>query len=168
MANGTVEASHSDNEDVVQELLIGLWAALGKYDADKGALPSYLTRGAKLHLSTVRRNRAWTGQETTKGVRRDDRDRPTESLDELAELSPARLPGVLEDVSLAYHHGEIHRAVASLAPPYRRYVWLRFWGGYTDREIAHREGRDVSSMWRAQRGIRDQLRGQLAHLEECA
>lgn len=66
-----------------------------------------------------------------------------------------------EEMVLAYHYGEIHEAVADLDPIYREYVYLRFWCGSSDPEIASTLGTRVH--WSDR--VRPRLLERLAHLE---
>lgn len=66
----------------------------------------------------------------------------------------------LEEVALAYHYGEIHEAVADLEPLWREYVYLRFWAGYGDLEVAREVGTRVH--WNDR--VRPILAERLAHL----
>ena len=65
-----------------------------------------------------------------------------------------------EGLVLAYHYGEIHRAVADLDPLYREYVFLRFWQGYRDAEVARVLGTRIH--WHDR--VRPLLAERLAHL----
>jgi DNA-directed RNA polymerase specialized sigma24 family protein len=66
----------------------------------------------------------------------------------------------LDEVALAYHYGEIHEAVADLEPVWRQYVYLRFWEGYGDQEVARALGTRVH--WPDR--VRPMLAERLAHL----
>jgi hypothetical protein len=74
--------------------------------------------------------------------------------------------GHIEDAMLAYHDGEIAKAVGTLTPSQRKYVMARFWGGMTDREMVT-EGvfsYDAHALWTAKDGARDRLAQELVHL----
>ena len=71
----------------------------------------------------------------------------------------------LSGVEMAYHEGQITQALAALDPEHREYVYLRFWGGWTQPEIAEALGTTKSTVdgwWN--RIIRPALRTELAHL----
>lgn len=163
--------THPDHEDLVQEARIGLWKALRSHDPAKGALPSYITQGARWQMHEAITRKKWTGQDTTKGVRRSDRHRDTDSLEALVDAGATSMlaaADVLEQVTLAYHYGQIHQAVATLPPEYRRYVYLRFWEGLTGAEIAARTGvKDTTWRFRWSAHIVPALREHLAHLESA-
>lgn len=170
VANDLLDApDHPDHEDLVQEARIGLWKALRSHDPAKGALPSYVTQGARWQMREAVTRKKWTGQETTKGVRRADRHQPTDSLEALVDAGATSMlaaADVLDEVTLAYHYGQIHRAVAALAPEHREYVYLRFWAGLTGAEIAARTGvKDTTWRFRWTKHIVPALREHLAHLE---
>jgi RNA polymerase sigma factor (sigma-70 family) len=80
-------------------------------------------------------------------------------LDDLTQIwEGAQLLG---DVELAYHHGEIARALASLTVEQRRYVELRFYRGWQKAELNAFFRRDANSIWRVARPL---LAKELAHL----
>lgn len=169
VANGMLgQAQHPDHDDLVQEARIAIWHSLSKHDRAKGALPSYVTRAAKWQMQDAVQRRKWTGQETTQGKRVEDRDRATASLDALVDAGVTEMlaaADVLEHVSLAYHYGQIHQAVAGLEQRYRDYVFLRFWHGMTPAEIeAHAGvGGSLQRFWWKNK-IAPVLRERLSHL----
>ncbi len=66
---------------------------------------------------------------------------------------------------LAYHRGEINRALGRLTPRQREYVELRFYRGYRKPEIIDHFGYDASlSVWRH---ARRKLAIELAHLRDA-
>lgn len=54
----------------------------------------------------------------------------------------------LDGIEVAYHAGEILRALDVLTPAQRRYVVARFWGGQTPSELRNLFGYDPASLWR--------------------
>lgn len=144
VANGMLGSpTHPDHDDLVQEARIAIWISLTKHDPAKGAMPSYLTRAAKWSMADAVERKKWTGQESTQGVRVAYRHQQTDSLDAMIDAGVTSMlaaADVLESVSLAYHYGQIHQAVAALSEPHREYVYLRFWAGMTPIEIAAHTG----------------------------
>lgn len=80
-------------------------------------------------------------------------------LDEYGPLGFLAAPEVLDDVALAYHHGEIHLAIAELPETWRAYVVGRFWYGLSDTEIRARTGfRPRPDRWeRVRAGLAERL-----------
>lgn len=168
VANSRLAPGHPDHDDLVQEARIGIWEALVKHDPALGALPSYVTRAAKWKMDDAIERRKWTGQETTRGVPRHDRDRYTDSLDALIDGGLGDLLAaaeVLESVTLAYHYGEIQQALDSLEPVQREYVYLRFWMGLSGAEIEAKTGvKPSTQLFRFKRNVVPALRARLGHL----
>lgn len=175
MANQTLPPSSSDHDDLVQEALIAIWRATQKADAEQGgANAPFLTNAAKWRLREVAVRQTWTGHSRSRGTKGKDvlRMSPA-SLDKVREewgdlLEPADFDAVdaLDKVVMAYHHGEIAQAIASLPPAHRAYVMKRFWGGKSDAEIAAE--RRVSSnqpSWEWKNKIAPALRESLGHLD---
>lgn len=74
---------------------------------------------------------------------------------------------LIDSIQLAYHRGEILKALNLLAPAQKRYVVLRFWCGYVTGELKTVFGYDPSSLWTSQKnGARLKLREELLHLVE--
>lgn len=68
---------------------------------------------------------------------------------------------LLHGIELAYHHGEIARALANLSVEQRRYIELRFYRGWQKAKLNAFFGRDANSIWRL---ARPRLAKELAHL----
>jgi hypothetical protein len=69
----------------------------------------------------------------------------------LADVLPDETD-VLDSVLLAYHHGQIYRAISELTPAQRQYVAARFWQGMTTREMKDEIfGYDPSALWNSPR-----------------
>jgi DNA-directed RNA polymerase specialized sigma24 family protein len=71
----------------------------------------------------------------------------------------------VDEVSMAYHHGEIAQALSALTFTQREVVFYKFWGGWSNAEIAahqHRSPRNVEESWRTQ--IRPRLVRELGSL----
>lgn len=72
----------------------------------------------------------------------------------------------LEATELAYHEGEILKALNELTPRQREYVVLRFWGHYHTTELKEVFGYDPQGLWsNSKNGAKKKLRESLAHLE---
>lgn len=162
-------------DDLVQEGYIAMWRALGTYDHTKGAMPTWLTKAAKLRMADIARGHGrptgHVGIVASPGSRRDSRDsRPaatgTAHLDGMA-------PGAMEEVEarvalwldagidLAYHRGQIAQALAGLTEEQRTYIVLRFWHQMTATEIQPLIQSNVTHLWRA---TKNELQQSLQHL----
>lgn len=88
----------------------------------------------------------------------------TQSLDLLLELGvdPTQSAEKVDEVEVAYHYGEIHKAVSELPDRWREYVWLRFWGGLTDAQVVRSVDQVSRGAWT--KSIRPELAGRLSHL----
>jgi RNA polymerase sigma factor (sigma-70 family) len=110
----------------------------------------------------------WTGMETHRGrptdpLRRRDRDSVDDETLQLDEVVDAG--NILDEVILAYHHGEIAEALSALTFTQRVHVFSRFWLGMSNAEIAAEQGcskQTVERQWRTD--IRPQLVRRLEHL----
>lgn len=70
-----------------------------------------------------------------------------------------------DSISLAYHRGEITRALDSLTLAQKKYVVLRFWCGYQSTDLTQVFGYDPKGLWdNKSSGARVKLREALAHL----
>lgn len=168
VAYDMLPVTSADHDDLVQEGYVAMWRALDTYDSDKGPLPSWLTHAARMRMRDVAHGHGqWTGRPEQRGSRSVD----ATSLDELLATEPEHpsLAGMLDEVELAYHEGEIAEALAALSPAQRRYVFARFWLGLdpTSRAPAMRalvaQVPELSQRWLWQRA-RVVLRERLHHL----
>jgi hypothetical protein len=150
-------------DDVLNEARITLWEVLVKHP-DKP--PAYAHRATGMRIVEVLTRGVWTGMEGHRGraidpIRRTDRD----SFDDPDLGLEVAAADVLESVQLAYHHGEILQAIAALPANHRQYCYLRFWGGYTNVEIAAIQGVKAGNMARMwTESIAPKLADSLAHL----
>jgi RNA polymerase sigma-70 factor (ECF subfamily) len=112
-------------EDIVHDAFVAVWQKIGRYDAGRGALRSWLL--------TIVRNRA---------IDRIRSSRPSMDVDEaddLALLASGPNPtweAAVERLSAR----ELRTAVQALTPEQRTAVELAFFGGHTYREIAEITG----------------------------
>ena len=96
-------------------------------------------------------------------LRRRDRDSVNDETLRLDEVIDAG--ELVDDVAVAYHHGEIIQALNALTFTQREYVFARFWLGKTNPEIAAERGLsagEVERQWRV--NIRPVLLDELHHL----
>lgn len=139
-----------DRDDLVQLGRIAIWRAQKTYDA-RGALPAYLTmraRGDMLDALRPREKHVVHAEPTTFE----------------AEAEHPALADLAEHLALAYHRGEIAKALDELTPRQREYVQLRFWGDRRGKELTEHFGYDPVGLWRA---ARDKLSVSLAHLKDA-
>jgi RNA polymerase sigma factor (sigma-70 family) len=157
----TADIDHQ--KDVIQVGRIAMWRALERYDASKGALPSFLTSAARYAMIEEAYGRG-------KGR---DRDRTKQlKLSPVAPDSPfweMSVAGLLSEMEMAYHRGEVAKAINQLSPEQREYVYRRFWKDEPEPEIREALGRQspVHYLWTDKRsGARKQLAESLSHLKE--
>lgn len=154
------------HDDLVQEALLEIWRVLQRKGTDVSA--TYLATAGKHRMLDVIQGRSpMRGSEGTGQTYRPKNVLPSDVFAEAAPDLWEQLTAVdaLAGVEMAYHHGEILAALASLKPQYRRYVALRFWGGLRDVDIAKEMGttnKVVGTWW--SRSIRPVLAERLAHL----
>lgn len=149
----TLLPNGEDHDDLVQRGLVAMWHALESFDPDKGALPAWLTFKAGGAMKDALRVR--------------DKHRvglPLELLPEDAD-EILFIPDLLAGVELAYHRGEIAKALAQLTPKQQEYVRLRFWEGAGTQELTAHFGYDPSSLWNSKKnGAKYKLQAALSHL----
>ena len=111
-----------------------------------------------IHPATVRK------QIRTLTLTKVDVELQVSSLDALVEVfgvdEALGVSDKIDSIVLAYHYGEIHKAVADLDPLWREYVYLRFWRGHGDTEVAQILGTRVH--WHNR--VRPALAERLSHL----
>lgn len=120
----------SDVDDLVQEGRIAMWRALQTFDGEQGSLPSWLTRAAQMRMRDIARGRPATGHEA---LRAHAEAVVAVSLDSFEEENEAErifhLIDTFDYVETAYHKGLIAKAMETLSPKQREYVFLRFFAG---------------------------------------
>jgi DNA-directed RNA polymerase specialized sigma24 family protein len=152
-------------DDVLQEGRIVQWTVLKKRPSSP---PAYVSAAMSHRIIECLTRGTWTGMSRTHGkprdpLRRRDRDSvndETLGLDEV--IDAGRL---VDDVAVAYHHGEIMAALNALTFTQREYVYARFWLGKTNPEIAAERGLstgEIERQWRV--NIRPALVEELPHL----
>jgi RNA polymerase sigma factor (sigma-70 family) len=152
-------------DDLLQEGRIVQWAVLQKRP---DSARSYVSAAMSNRIIECITRGTWTGMETHQGramdpLRRRDRD----SVDDETFGAEAIVDqaDVIEQVLQAYHDGEIHQALDQLTFTQRVHVVARFWYGWTNAEIAARQGcskQTIERQWRED--IRPHLVRELGHL----
>jgi len=135
------------DEDAIQEARIAAWLSWEKHHNR-----AYLNIAARQRLAQHVYRDQWFGTKPTAHerdpIRRPGRasfDDPDNGIDVLVDSAEW-----VDQVALAYHHGQFVQALNELTFTQREYVVLRFWGGMTDTEIAAHQGKTrsgVSSIW---------------------
>lgn len=140
------------SEDAVQEARIAAWRSLTEHPESR----AYMNIAARRRVSAHLYRDQWFGQLSRHGGvhnpvdplrRRTGRD----SIDD-PDFGDLEAVDGLSEVLLAYHYGDIMAAVNRLTPAQREYVYYRFWGGYTNVEIAAMRGvtpGSLGAMWSA-------------------
>lgn len=149
-------------DDLVQEGVVAGLRAAAKATGDP---VTYGAVAARRRISDVGTGRApmlgsESGGPRYEPLRASDR-RSDEALDDLLLAAP----DLLEAVEWSYHRGTILAVLNRLSERHREYVYMRFWLGLPDSEIAARRGstREAEkSLWN--RTIKPLLRRELAHL----
>lgn len=167
-AQQLLSPSSPEIEDLVQEGYIAMWKALKTHKEEAGPLTAWLTTKARWRMLEVVKEKNWSGMPSRRHGRNPVQDVVPLSLDKdydgatLADL--LLTPDIAESVMNAYHHGEIHEAIAELSPAQRKYVYARFWCGMTWGEMKTEVfGYDPSPLWTSKKnGARDKLAKTLA------
>jgi RNA polymerase sigma factor (sigma-70 family) len=144
-------------DDVLQEARIIIWKLADKPRRDDG----YLHGAVRHRVDDVRDRQTWTGHTGTRGHTDVAKMVTTERLDAGLVLTAA---AVLDNIDMAYHHGEVLDAIAALEPNQRAYVIMRFWGGLSNPEIAASTGRSLATVSRWWSEAKPTLRAALGHL----
>lgn len=160
-------ASPDDVDDLAQEGYIAMWRALDTFDPDKGALPPWLTKAAKMRMHDVVRRDVSFGQDYKRNP--GSTDGTAVSLEalavpELAEMESRTASALAEGTALAYHHGQIHAALQGLPEEQKQYVVMRFWCGMNNPEIQPLVEGNVHHLWHGPKGARARLRLALGDL----
>jgi RNA polymerase sigma factor (sigma-70 family) len=149
VAGNLIGFENPDVQDLVQEGYIAMWKAIKSFTPDKGKLDWWLKFKAANRMKTL-------------AIRRPLPD------DELQDWSlDIAAPDLLDQIDIAYHHGEIAAAIDRLTPQQKRYVIARFWLGLSGNEMQQLGvfTYDPSALWNSKRnGARWKLQEDLAHL----
>jgi hypothetical protein len=155
--------------DLCNEARITAWKVLAKRP---DAPPEYVSAAMSMRVSECLHRGTWTGMETHRGRPTDPLRRPMHQRasvsDETLRLDEILSSGSsLEEIMMRYHDGDIVRALnEELTLSQRTHVVLRFWGGWSNSEIAaHQEcsKQTVERQWRTE--IRPRLVRRLGFLE---
>lgn len=140
-------STEADRQDLAQEGHIAMWRALKTYDGGKGALPSWLTKAAKMRMADVVRRGILTGMPEQRGTKRVTPQPfdPTEETNWLSVLAYGN--SWVDSVEWGYHEGEIAKAIDTLTTQQREYVIRRFWGQQTYTELSKHFGFSATGIW---------------------
>lgn len=171
----------SVHPDVIQEAHLAMWKALGKLDPMKmkdnprAQMISYLRTTAERRISEIKTRNTWTGHSKVRGKKRVLDPLPLKELagGDTSEGSPdqdeslflTKLLGSTElsdNVSLAYHYGEIYQALDALTDDQKRVVHGLFWEGKTHPELAQEGLASTHYHWSKAKDILMQELGHLA------
>jgi DNA-directed RNA polymerase specialized sigma24 family protein len=131
------------------------------------ATSQYVHASMSNRMSEVISRGAWTGSEAKRGHPIDPLRRPAErdSIDDPDVTVVISSGDWVEQVTNAYHDGEIAQALSSLTFTQRQHVVARIWYGLSEPEIAAIQDVSVSTVSRRwTQEIRPQLVERLGHL----
>ncbi len=161
VAANLVGRDDPDVQDLVQEGYIAMWKALKTFVPGKGELDYWLKFKAVNRMRTLV-IRSYDHPEREPVYLDQPRNEEGGTIADLLEG-----PDLLDQIDIAYHHGEIAAAIDRLTPAQRRYVIARFWLGLTGNEMRDLGvfNYDPSALWnRKGSGARWKLEQDLAHL----
>lgn len=118
-------------EDLAQEGWIAMWRASQDYDGSS-PLDYWLKFKARGRMLMVVRN--W---QTSPNI-------PTDELADVWDALKVELP----EIEMAYHEGQVAKALDCLTPREREYVVARFWGGLNYPELTEYFGYPPQGLWR--------------------
>lgn len=153
-------------DDLIQEARIKIWQILQERPDAVTGLLSVATKYRIREL--VQRGQKWTGMKGRQGLERDPLRREWTTTDDEEWPLLIEAADVLSGVEMAYHHGEILDAIRALPLNHQEYVMLRFWGGFTNVEIAAVQevnAGNMARMWKD--SIRPRLGEALHHLVDA-
>lgn len=150
-------------QDLAQEGYIAMWRALDSFDPERGAMASWLVKAAELRMNDVVRRGSVFGRPEQRGTVRIEDRAEINGLETVDQDELERRIGVWlnEGIALAYHRGQVQRAIGRLTRDEQRYVVMRFWEGKSNPEIDPHVQGNVSWLWKTARG---KLREELRHL----
>jgi RNA polymerase sigma factor (sigma-70 family) len=137
-------------EDLAQEGWIAIWEASKKETENIADIDAWLRTVARFRM---RKEIRYLLAEK-RDVRRTQYAEPSDNI-------WSALQADLGYVELAYHRGQILKAINELPPQQRKYIMLRYWGGYTKPELTAYFGYIPNSTGQA---ARKNLRKKLKHL----
>lgn len=174
--------------DVMQEGRIRLWRTWKDLAGDPQRIPAAYNR-ARLRMTEIAMKTRTVLPVGALSTQRRYEPKVVASLsDPLPEALEDLLAAVdsLDGIEIAYHHGEIQRAISHLTPAQQRYVYARFWCGMDPadgmhmnpgmrearannrflRRDEHWTGRSASPTTRALTGAKQRLAEDLSHLAD--
>lgn len=136
-------------QDVVQEVFLAVWRDAARYDASRGAFPTWLL--------TLTHHRAVDSVRREENLRK--RRAPADALDLRASDATAVDEAAWETV----RRDRVRAALADLPEAQREALGLAYFGGYTQREIAGITGSPLGTvktrMLAGMKRLRDALAG---------
>lgn len=179
-ASVKILSNDSAREDVLQEGRITLWKTWRAYEGDSDRVKIALNRAKQRMMQVAWRDAPTTGNPAEKRRYEAKVDAHIDGMlpADVEELL-AYASGV-DDVEVAYHHGEIVAALNALTPKQRAYVYARFWCGMDASDGFHmvpgvREARNNNPilrrdvLWTGNKtsvGAKKVLAAKLAHLHD--
>lgn len=118
-------------EDVLQDVIIGLWKDSERYDPRRGTLLTWLL--------TI------THRRSVDALRRERRHQPG-SVDELLHQLPAQGPSVDDQLIATIDAEHVRVALGSLRAESRHAIVLAYFGGYSQSEIAAMTGTPLGTV----------------------
>jgi DNA-directed RNA polymerase specialized sigma24 family protein len=144
-----------EDQDAIQEARIAAWMSW-----EKNHNRAFLNIATRQRLMAHVYRDQWFGTKPTahekdplRRANRDSFDDPDNGIDVVLDSATW-----IDQVLLGYHSGEIVEALNALTFTQREYVVLRFWGGFSNVEIAAMQGKTpggVGAIW--SRDIKPQL-----------
>ncbi|BBB90649.1 MAG TPA: sigma-70 family RNA polymerase sigma factor [Methylomusa anaerophila] len=133
--------NHHDADDLSNEIFVKIFTSLNRYQAEKASLPVWIFSIARNSVIDHYR----------RGLQ------PATSLDVISDLSDSR-PGPDDTVASRELWQHLREALASLSQREREIIALKFWSGFSNREIAGVIGISESNtgvtLFRAMRRLR--------------
>lgn len=150
-----IQRDRSLAEDLLQEVYVNVWRAVGSFDAAQSQPMTWLTSIARNKaIDSLRRAQA---QPQTQSVHRDDDDDDRPGLDEqLADESP----GPAELLERASDARQLQPCLQGLAPVQRQSLALAFYDGLSHAEVAEHLNQPLGT-------VKSWVRRALASLKDC-
>ena len=119
----------SRQDDLLQEGRITLWQTFKEYAEDPDRVAISLNRAKRRMQQVAWRNAPTTGNPAEKRRYEATSAASVEALAEAGVMDLLTIAQSLGDVEIAYHRGEILKALNELTEKQRKYVYARFWCG---------------------------------------
>lgn len=153
----SLEKNLERQKDLYQVGAIAIWRAYLTYDGVRGTLGGHCRLAAKLKM-----------REYAFGLARGKpkADQMELATDEISDFISSSSGGFND---LSYHKKEIMSAISELGEDTQKYIYHRFWDGWTNSMFKEVYGYDPSGLWTGvPRGAKMRLREKLEHLKEMA